>query len=372
MSRFLFGGILALTALGCSETVFVPVEAPSNLIYQLEPSGEPTEPLGVLLRWDGVSLTNLSAYRVYSRPNTSTAFGLRGETTSLSFHDGGRPELEYFVVAVDLDGIESPSSNTVVVDERLRLDAPDWIATTTLSGAIHVAWADNAFTAAPTGFKQYRIYSASYSLDDPVCRSWALEGTTIAPEFLVSSLPNGFPRCFGVSAESIEGWESLWSPLRADTPRPDARNVVVFASDVDLTKAGFRFFQDMNNDRIATSNELGIVTSGGRIDIDFRVVRDANDSLYLESIRAGTGVRTYTNGPIADLTAIDFAPASGYVKLTPPVRPRWGYVFEMDGGDQFARYGGLRLTHVGRDYVIFDWSYQTDPGNPELIPPAGG
>ena len=24
------------------------------------------------------------------------------------------------------------------------------------------------------------------------------------------------------------------------------------------------------------------------------------------------------------------------------------------------------MTHVGQDYVIFDWSYQTDPGNPEL------
>ena len=24
------------------------------------------------------------------------------------------------------------------------------------------------------------------------------------------------------------------------------------------------------------------------------------------------------------------------------------------------------MTHVGRDYLIFDWSFQTDPGNPEL------
>jgi len=36
-----------------------------------------------------------------------------------------------------------------------------------------------------------------------------------------------------------------------------------------------------------------------------------------------------------------------------------------------VRYGALRVTHVGRDYVIFDWSFQTDPGNPELQIRAG-
>ncbi len=29
------------------------------------------------------------------------------------------------------------------------------------------------------------------------------------------------------------------------------------------------------------------------------------------------------------------------------------------------------MTFVGRQYVIFDWSVQTDPGNPELAPPHG-
>ncbi len=38
----------------------------------------------------------------------------------------------------------------------------------------------------------------------------------------------------------------------------------------------------------------------------------------------------------------------------------------MDGGDGLARFGGIRVTHVGEDFMIFDWSYQVDPGNPEL------
>jgi hypothetical protein len=31
-------------------------------------------------------------------------------------------------------------------------------------------------------------------------------------------------------------------------------------------------------------------------------------------------------------------------------------------------YGAIRVTAVGPNYIIFDWSYQTDPGNPELVP----
>jgi hypothetical protein len=40
----------------------------------------------------------------------------------------------------------------------------------------------------------------------------------------------------------------------------------------------------------------------------------------------------------------------------------------MDGGDGHSRFGGLRVTHVGQNVVIFDWSFQRDPGNPELSP----
>jgi hypothetical protein len=39
----------------------------------------------------------------------------------------------------------------------------------------------------------------------------------------------------------------------------------------------------------------------------------------------------------------------------------------MSGGDGFARYGALRVTHVGANFLILDWAFQTDPGDPELI-----
>lgn len=345
---------------------------PANLSYELEPSGDPNRPMGILLFWDGVTDANLSSYRIYSRASSSGTFGVRGETSSNTFHDNGIPHVEYFVTAVNDNGEESGGSNSIIVDERLQLDEPTWLTSISLNGAIHLAWDDTSYAGDPSRFKWYRIYSTPYNLDTGVCASnWLLEGTTIAPEFLASAMSNGVPRCFGVSAVSREGYESLWSPLRQDTPRPDARNVLVFAFEENQAQSGFRFWQDLNTDGRAQAAELGRVLDGNLTSIDFWVHRDATDStLWLVPEFAGTQMRLYSTAPVADLTSIDFAPEGGYARSMIQAVPGYAYVFEIVEGTTL-RYGALRISHVGRDYVIFDWSFQTDVGNPELQIRAG-
>jgi hypothetical protein len=345
---------------------------PANLTYELDPSGDPNRPLGILLLWDDVPDAGLASYRIYSRASTSGSFGLRGETTSNTFHDNGVPHLQYLVTAVDVNGNESASSNVITVDERLQLDSAAWLTSISLNGAIHLEWDDNPYLSAPTRFKWYRIYSTDYDLDAGLCGTgWVLEGTTVAPEFLASAMTNGVPRCFGVSAISREGYESLWSPLRQDTPRPDARNTLVFAYNKDQGESGFRFWQDVNNDGRTQASELGLVQDGNLASIDFWVYQDPTDStLWIVPEFSGTQIRQYGSGPVADLTDIDFAPASGYTSNMIQAVPGYGYVFQIVEGTTL-RYGALRVTHVGRDYMIFDWSFQTDPGNPELQIRAG-
>ena len=362
--------LLALAAAACQETLFTSVPStPANLIYELEPSGDPNQPLGILLVWDGVSDVDLASYRVYSRGSSSGSFVLRGETTSNTFHDNGVPHLEYYVTAVNDNGGESDASNVITVDERLQLARPATLSSISLNGAIHLDWADNAYASNPARFKWYRIYSATYDLDNGLCgATWSLEGTTVSPEFVASALTNGSPRCFGVSAISTEGYESLWSPLRQDTPRPDARNTLVFPLQQDATQAGFRFWNDANADGKGQSSELGLVESGNATNIDFRVTRGVGDTLWIEPVYSGTRMQVY--GQVADLTSIDFAPDSGYSRSMFQAVPTYGYVFEIVEGATL-RYGALRVTHVGRDYVIFDWSFQTDVGNPELIRRGG-
>lgn len=368
--------LLLVATVACHESLVDPgggvPSTPANLTYELEPSGDPNRPLGILLFWDDVTDANLGSYRIYSRTSSSGTFGLRGETSSNTFHDNGVPHLQYLVTAVDVNGGESGNSNAITVDERLQLTSPGWLFSISLNGAVHLEWDDSSYVNDPTRFKWYRIYSTAYNLDAGLCdTSWLLEGTTVAPEFLASAMSNGVPRCFGVSAVSREGYESLWSPLRQDTPRPDARNTLVFAYDENQTQSGFRFWQDLNTDGRAQSSELGRVQDGNLTSIDFWVYRDPTDStLWLVPEFAGTQMRLYSTSPVADLTSIDFAPASGYSRSMIQAVPGYAYVFEIVEGTTL-RYGALRITHVGRDYLIFDWSFQTDVGNPELQIRAG-
>jgi len=362
--------VFALAA--CTETQIIGsgalVPPPSNLIYTVEPSGTPGAPSGVLLEWDYDSDLNLAVWHVYSRGSRSGSFRLRGSTTSNSFHDEGPPHLEYYVTAEDVDGAETSPSNVVLVDERLALEQPATLVSTTLNGAIALAWSDNAYTSDPAGFRIYRVYSTSYDLDQDLCgQAWSLEGSTVAPEFVAGALTNGVSRCFGVSAVSIEGFESLWSPIRSDTPRPDARNLLLYARQAQDPGSGFRFWRDLDGDSFADASELGLVQPGSAVSNDFSVERDINGALFLTPVRAGTGVAVYGSSPVADLTSIDYAPNIAYGRGGIEALPGWGYVFETDGGDGFARYAAVRVTHVGQSFLILDWAFQTDHGNPELI-----
>lgn len=256
-------------------------------------------------------------------------------------------------------------------------DVPADLTSTTLDRAIALSWSDNAFTADPASFESYAIYSTSYDFDNDVCgNTWALEGTTVAPEFVVAALTNGVSRCFAVTARSVEGAESARSQARADTPRPDSRNIALNVLPSQDVGSGFRFWDDLNGDQQAQESELGLIRAGTALDIDFAVERDVAGSVFLTPVRAGTGVEFYDEIPVGDLTSVDFAacipdssPDGCAPYTTSPIEasPGFGYVFEMDGGDGFVRYGAVRVTHVGPTLLILDWAFQTDRGNPELL-----
>lgn len=256
-------------------------------------------------------------------------------------------------------------------------DVPTNLLNTTLDRAVALVWDDNAYTADPANFQNYAVYGTTYDFDNDLCgNSWALEGTTVAPEFVVGALTNGVSRCFAVTARSVEGVESARSVTRADTPRPDSRNLVLNVSPTMDAGSGFRFWDDLNADQQVQDSELGLVRDGSATDIDFVVERDGLGGVFLRPVRPGTGVEFYDELPVGDLTSVDFAPCSPdsspdgcapYTVSAIEASPGFGYVFETDGGDGFVRYGSVRVTHVSQTLVILDWAFQTDRGNPELL-----
>jgi hypothetical protein len=256
-------------------------------------------------------------------------------------------------------------------------DVPADLSSTTLDRAVALSWSDNPYTADPANFESYAIYSTTYDFDLDACgNSWALEGTTVAPEFIVGALTNGVSRCFAVTARSVEGAESARSVAQADTPRPDSRNLVMNVFPSQDAGSGFRFWDDLNGDQEVQVTELALVRPGSAADIDFVVERDASGSMFLSPVRAGTGVEFYQDTPVGDLTSVNFAPCTPdsspdhcapYNAAPIDALPGYGYVFETDGGDGLVRFGAVRLTHVGPTFVILDWAFQTDRGNPELL-----
>ena len=259
-------------------------------------------------------------------------------------------------------------------------DVPVDLSSTTLDAAVALTWDDNSYVSDPDNFEHYRVYSTSYNIEapsgaDPCGTSWRLEGTTVAPEFLVGAMVNGVSRCFAVSARGRSGDESSRSATVFDTPRPDSRNLVLYPIQARADSSGFRFWDD-DGDNVVEAGELGRVRDGNASDIDFFVDRDGSGNLYLAPARAGTGVEFYADDLIEDLTSIDVAPCppasdpdqcAAYTNTPIEAAPGFGYVFEMTAGDEFFRYGAVRVTHVGPSFLIFDWAFQTDPGNPELL-----
>jgi hypothetical protein len=365
----LLAGLLALGA--CTTlTADEPTGAladPTDLTYQLVPSGDPARPGGIILSWQAPADQRVVSFVVYSRASTADRWSRRGETTSRSFHDAGIPYLQYYVASADQNGAESVGSEIVTVDERSRLPAPAALTPISLDRAIQLSWPANARLAQPALFAYYRVYSTGYDRATGYCaeQGWVLEGTTVSEDFLATGLANGVSRCFAVSTISQDGHESLWSPLTYDTPRFDARNVLIDASEVAIATSGFRFFDP-------ATGVLGLVTRGDRSDLDFRVSRRSDGSLWLVPVRSDVTVALYGATPVADLTSIDVAPTAGFAASAIEAVPGYAYVFRFRLADG-VHYGAVRVTHTGPDYLILDWAYQSDPGNPELrrAPAAG-
>jgi hypothetical protein len=340
----------------------VDQSAPTNVAYELTPSGDPFAPSGLLMTWDPPANGRALTYEVYGRSGNG-GFGLRATTTSPSFHDVGLPQAEYYVRALDASGAELGRSETIVVDERYRLAAPQALTSITLNGAVQLIWSDNVVRTDVEIFSYYRVYSALQTTVGGCDETWYLEGTTSGEAFIVTNLDNGVGLCFAVSAVSFDGHESLWSNLRFDMPRVDARNVRLYVATTRPDSGAFVFFED-------GTRRTGVVTTTARPDADVMVQRLSDGTFWLVPGRLGSTVQQYGIAPVTELTSIDRAPSSGYSTNGIRALPGYGYVLRLEKADG-VHYAGLRVAYVGDDHVVFDWSYQPGVGA-ELSRTGGG
>lgn len=354
----LVGFVGPITACDLASVTGIDPNAPTNLTYQLIPRGSASAPLGVILSWNVPASGLAVAFNVYGRASTGDEWSLRATTTSPSFHDVV-PELEYYVVANDDQGNFLGQTATITVDLQRELPPPAGLQSISLDGAIQLAWSSNALDANRNAFDYYRVYSGSFDSAHSVCSSWNLEGSTVSDAFLVANLTNGVTRCYAVSAVSRDGHESSWSSSTHDTPRYDARNVLVYSHDIRSDSSGFLFYDE-------SVHTYGRVTAATQSGVDFTIERHADGTLWFTPARADVLMAAYGSNPIPDLTSINQAPVNALANVTIEAVPGYGYVLSTRKSDGI-HYGALRVAYVAADYVVFDWSYQSAVGNVELM-----
>ena len=330
----------------------------------------------VTVTWELAAGWNDEAFRVYGRRVTDSDFFFIAEVTSCiagacSYQDTNVAEgesYEYYVSAVSpASGNETESAATVVVDVPIATPPPlpDGPFVIAMDNANYVTWGVASRGAAD--FSHYKVYQ------DLGTEAFLL-GETDSEGFIDLLAQNGDTYQYFVTAVDELGHESDGSVLAEGTPRPDFHGEWVYDRVTHPAQSGFRFVEDEATDPLR---------GGSDTDTHFWLETDV-DGWWLVA-GAGTtfhrdpfATTALTCGPASDEFCADVpvAPASNYSAADLPVNAQESYVFRVVGDDGEIHYGVIRVEFVGFDgpdaIMIFDWAYQLQPGNPNLVPGVGG
>ena len=224
--------------------------------------------------------------------------------------------------------------------------APRGLTSVTGDQAAYLSWLGNT----ESDVAGYRIYESTCS-SGPSC-PYDLVGTTAGTSFVVGGLNNGVTRFFAVAAYDHAGNESPLSYEDVfDTPRPEGFGRGL-TNDVDgPSTAGYDFSAFAVRPWDDLQTDIYFHSAGGVLTMVAPFVdTDLQDAGYAST-----------------LDAVDFAPSSGWspsgiVELI----PGHCYVARVATGSSY-NYAKFRVTSVNAALVVFDWAYQIDPDNRELL-----
>jgi hypothetical protein len=210
-----------------NQNISAPAEAlgnPDSLTYLLLP-GAPDAPNGILLSWAPATDPNVTNYVVFAATvDTSADFGELGTTISTSFHQAGTPLPFFFVASEDQFGDISSGTPVITVDTAPPLPPPGTVTAAGFDSASEVTWSANARLQNPSLFAYYRVYSepAAVSGMSATCGTpgpgFAVEGSTVSEDFVVTGLANGTTWCYAITTVTQDGHESVLSSWATDTP----------------------------------------------------------------------------------------------------------------------------------------------------------
>lgn len=361
---------VALGVSACSNESVVVVEdvpAPPRALSATYYGGTVTVSWELAPDWSG------EAFRIYSRRVTDSQWFFIAEVTSCidgvcTYEDLNviaNETYEYYVSAVGAGTEASSESVSVFVPAYTPPPVPNAPYVIALDGANYLTWG----TASRDGAGDFSFYTVY--LDDGT--SQFLLGETDSEGFLDLLAANGETYSYYVTAVDTDGDESGGSALASGTPRPDYHGEWIYAFEDVPETSGFRFQADEIDSPIL---------SGTDPLRDFRLESDGVQWWLRPGPNAAVNLTSWATtalkcGVGADFDCVDVtvAPASNYTTSRVELFPSTTYVIRTDEGGGNYNYGAIRVEMLGFDccdaIMIFDWAFQLQSNNPNLVQPAG-
>ena len=176
-------------------------------------------------------------------------------------------------------------------------------------------------------------------------------GETNFDHFLDFGLMNGQTYYYAITAFDYDGNESdLSYEMVFDTPRPEGYNEHIFDYTEYPDYAGWDF------------SAYSVVAYDNPVCDFYYGYDDFNGAFYFYIGRYMGQIQDF--GYTESLDEITYAPQEGW-SSTGIVEAIEGHTYIVWTWDY--HYAKFRVTSIDSDYVIFDWAYQTEMHNPELV-----
>jgi hypothetical protein len=223
-----------------------------------------------------------------------------------------------------------------------RPNPPQNLASFTGDAEVILAWDPPA--GDDNDVNSFNVYAFIPERDD-----FEVIGITTSTAFLDNDVENGVTYRYRVTAVDGDGDESDFSDETFDTPRPDAFNVLLSSVQADPARAGF----DLTNATVVDASSPGSTFRFEEIAGEFQIV-------------PANGAEVQDIGFVDQLGDVNFAPESGYFPEARQAFVGDAYVFRIPRGSE-RFFGVIRVSHIAPGVLVFDWAFQIDEGNRELL-----
>ena len=266
------------------------------------------------------------------------------------------------LLAILIQGCTIEGGNDVIVVDKEPPARPRGVRAITGDGQVFIEWYGNE----EYDLRGYIIYRSLNEIKDYVEIARVNSKVT---SYLDTNVVNGTTYYYAVTAYDFDGNESDLSPeIVEDTPRPAGKNVELLDYILYPDFSGFDFSDARRGSQAFDKRGMDIYFGVGDINGQFVVpfIYTVTDDILIQDMG-------YTNS----MDDVDASPTKGFTfGAVEAITGHTYCILTRENNYAKIRVTDVRIDFVGNEivdaWVVFDWAYQLQVGNPELAPAKKG